>query len=84
LDGPPLGGFVDQLVENLRLFSEDDSDFLSRISSLSYDQVLAWRNAEKQLDDVTHQKAQNLWAAQIFLMLAIFTVALMTMLQIHF
>ena len=84
LDGPPLGGFVDQLVENLQLFSKDDSDFLSRISSLSYDQVLAWRNAEKQLDDVTHQKAQNLWAAQIFLMLAIFTVALMTMLQIHF
>lgn len=78
---PPMGEYVDGLVAHL-LPIEDQAELKERVTRFFHDQATAWRDMKREADEINQLKAKYLWRGQLFLLSAILTVALLTVLRI--
>lgn len=73
---PPMGEYIDQMVRDILNLNNDD-ELAERIVRFDNDQITTWRMVKKEAENANRLKARYLWRAQIFLMSAIATVALL-------
>lgn len=78
---PPMGGFIDQMfIDHLKITNDDE--LLARFPRFINDQAKAWEKVKINLERQNKLKARFLGFAQWFLLIAILTVALATLLKI--
>lgn len=77
---PPLGSFMDYTVK--RLLVVDNADFHERLQRFGSDHFNTWRKVMAETEKAIRLKADRLWIAQILLMGAILTVAILTFIKV--
>lgn len=77
---PPLGSFMDYSARHLLLVSE--SEFLERIGRFNSDHVIKWREVIGKTNESIRSKALYLWIAQVLLMIAIISIAILSAIKI--
>jgi hypothetical protein len=76
---PPLGSFTDYSVK--RLLQVEDTEFHERLRRFSSDHMNRWRMVITKVDKETNLKADRLWIAQVLLVIAILSAALMAIIK---
>ncbi len=77
---PPLGSFVDYQIK--RILKVDDADFHERVRRFGLEHFNKWREVMDAMDKTVQSKADRLWIAQILLMAAILSIALLTFIKV--
>jgi hypothetical protein len=77
---PPLGSFAGYSVK--RLLQIDETDFDERLRRFSGDRIYIWRTVIDKIDKGVKVKAKRLWIAQVLLMAAILSVALLAIIEV--
>ena len=74
---PPIGEYVDNLVRDL-LQVDNDAKLKERVMGFVTDQTDSWRRATRGAKESNKSKANYLLASHVFLVIAILTVALLS------
>lgn len=77
---PPLGSFIDYSVK--RLLQVDDIDFHERLQRFSNNHLNRWRKVMSKVDTEVKLKASRLWIAQVLLVAAILSAALLAIIKV--
>lgn len=73
---PPMGEYIDRVVQDILRLNKVD-ELPERLVRFDNDQIAAWRIVKNEAQLSNMLKARYLWRAQIFLMSAIVTVAIL-------
>jgi hypothetical protein len=82
LPHPPLGEFLEPAAR--LLLALNDADFTAYMPGLFNSHADAWTDTKEQLRAANRSKAELLWAAQVFLIIAIAWAALLFILKMIF
>ncbi len=77
----PLGEELEKLTADL-LKVEDEQERVARTSNLLWDQIRLWRRVNEQVHKENSNKAALVLKAQLFLLLSVCAVAILTVLVI--
>jgi hypothetical protein len=77
---PPLGSFIDYSVKHL--LKIDDTEFYERLQLFSNDHMNRWRMVMSKTDKEIKLKANRLWVAQVLLVIAILSAALLAIVKV--
>lgn len=82
ISSPPLGEYMDKLINDL-FEIDDDKDFFERVPLVVTDRISAWKRVIHDAAASNAVKAKHLWRAQLFLITAIISVALLILSKIY-
>jgi ABC-type multidrug transport system fused ATPase/permease subunit len=82
LPAAPMGQYLDKLVSDL--LRGNDPELLQRLPLIVNDQITSWREVRIGLVAANHRKGRYVWNGQIFLVMAIAFVGILTLFRIFF